>query len=254
MTIGALLGDLVALVVVVVLVGIAYQAIGNARDTRRFPPPGQMVDVGGYCLHIHSMGEGGPTVVFESALGGSSLSWALLRSDVAKLTRACSYDRAGLGWSDADPMPRTPQRIVKELHTLLINARTTGPYVLVGHSFGGLTARLYAAQYPEEVVGMVLVDPAHPSQRLQMTAEQRKRLETGARLSRRGAILARLGIARLTAFLVNAGALGIARFSVFLVSGAALNQTVERILTPVKKLPSVLWPNAKGELGAAEVF
>ena len=139
-------------------------------------------------------------------------------------------------------MPRTAQRIVNELHTLLTNARMEGPYVLVGHSFGGLTARLYAAQYPEEVVGMVLVDPTHPSQWLQMTEEQRKRLETGARLSRRGGILARLGIARLTAFLVSAGALGIARFSVSLVSGGALNQRAERILAPVKKLPSELWP------------
>ena len=89
---------------------------------------------------------------------------------------------------------------------------------------------------------MVLVDPADPSQWLQMTEEQRKRLETGARLSRRGGILARLGIARLTAFLVSAGALGIARFSVSLVSGGALNQIAERILAPVKKLPSELWP------------
>ena len=136
MTIGALLGDLVSLVVLVVLVGIAYQAIGSTRDNRRFPPPGQMVDVGGYCLHIHSMGEGSPTVVLESALGGSSLSWVLVRFDVAKFTCACSYDRAGIGWSDADPMPRTAQRIVNELHTLLTNARTKGPYVLVGHSFG----------------------------------------------------------------------------------------------------------------------
>jgi pimeloyl-ACP methyl ester carboxylesterase len=199
--------------------------------------------VGGYCLHMRSMGEGSPTVVFESALGGSSLSWALVCSDVAEFTRACSYDRAGLGWSDADPMPpRTAQRIVKELHTLLTNAGMKGPYVLVGHSFGGLTTRLYASQYPEEVVGMVLVDPAHPSQWLQMTEDQRERLETGVRLSRRGGILARLGIARLTAFLVSAGALGLARFSVSLVSGGALNQRAERILAPVKKLPSELWP------------
>src|SRR5713101_6164073 len=163
----------------------------------------------------------------------------------AKFTCACSYDRAGLGWSDADPMPRTAQRIVNELRTLLTNARTKGPYVLVGHSFGGLAVRLYAAQYPEEVVGMVLVDPTHPSQWLQMAEEQRKRLERGARLSRLGEILARLGIARLTAFLVSAGALGIARFSVSLVSGGALNQTVEHILAPVKKLPSELWPILK---------
>src|SRR5260370_31518806 len=93
-TIGALLGDLVALVVLVVLVGIAYQAIGGARDNRRFRPPGPMVDVGGYNLHIHSMGEASPTVVFESGLGGSSLSWALVRSDVAEFaefTRAFTY-------------------------------------------------------------------------------------------------------------------------------------------------------------------
>jgi len=90
----------------------------------------------------------------------------------AKFTCACSYDRAGLGWSDADPMPRTAQRIVNELRTLLTNARTKGPYVLVGHSFGGLAVRLYAAQYPEEVVGMVLVDPTHPSQWLQMTKDK----------------------------------------------------------------------------------
>ena len=160
---------------------------------------------------------------------------------MAKFTRACSYDRAGLGWSDADPMPRTAQRIVKELHTLLTNARMKGPYVLVGHSFGGLTARLYAAQYPEEVGEMVLVDPVHPSQWLQMTEEQRKRLETGARLSRRGGILARLGRARLTAFLVGAGALRIARFSVSPVSRGALNQRADHILAPLKKLPPELW-------------
>ena len=235
MSISALLVDLVAFVVLVVLVGMAYQTIGSARDKRKFPPPGQMVDMGGHCLHIHSIGEGSPTVVFESALGSSSLNWALVHSDVAKFTCACSYDRAGLGWSGADPMPRTAQQIVKEFHTLLTNARTKGPYVLVGHSFGGLTARLYAAQYPEEVVGMVLVDPADPSQWLQMTEEQRKRLETGARLSRRGGILARLGIARLTAFLVSAGALGIARFSVSLVSGGTLNPIAESILAPVKE-------------------
>src|SRR5258708_19501914 len=96
-----------------------------------------------------------PTVVLESALGGSSLSWALVRSDVAEFTCACSYDRAGLGWSDADPMPRTAQRIVNELRALLPNARTKGPYVPLAPSFQCLPVRLYSAQYPEDTVAMV---------------------------------------------------------------------------------------------------
>jgi|LGOV01.1.fsa_nt_gb pimeloyl-ACP methyl ester carboxylesterase len=148
--------------------------MGNSRDqtghdtrpspAHPYPPPGRLVDVGGYHLHINCSGEGKPTVVIDSGLGDFSLGWSLVQPEVAKFTRVCTYDRAGYGWSDSGPKPRTSQQIVKELHTLLANAGIEKPYVLVGQSGGGLNLRLYASQYPGEVVGMVLVDPAHEEQ------------------------------------------------------------------------------------------
>src|SRR6185437_4833919 len=102
----------------------------------RTQAPGTLVDVGGFRLHLHSEGDGAPAVIFDAALGGSSLSWALVQPRVAAFTRACSYDRAGFGWSDAGPMPRTASEIAKELHALLAAAGGKPPYILVGHSFG----------------------------------------------------------------------------------------------------------------------
>lgn len=128
------------------------------------PPAGGLVDVGGYRLHLACEGEGGPTVVMEAAIGETGLLWSLVQPGVAKMTRACVYDRAGLGWSDPSPKPRTPTVMAEELHALLAAAEVPGPYVLVGHSFGGLLVRLYAARYPREVAGLVLVDSAHEDQ------------------------------------------------------------------------------------------
>jgi pimeloyl-ACP methyl ester carboxylesterase len=123
-----------------------------------------LVDVGGYRLHIDCQGTGSPTVVMEAGLGDPSLVWALVQPQIAPLTRVCIYDRAGLGWSDSSPKPRTADIMVEELHILLKNAAIQGPYVLVGHSTGGMLARLYAHTYPAEVVGMVLVDAQHEDQ------------------------------------------------------------------------------------------
>jgi pimeloyl-ACP methyl ester carboxylesterase len=128
------------------------------------PPIGQLVDVGGYRLHLACQGEGSPTVVMEAAIGETGLLWSLVQPAVAKLTRACSYDRAGYGWSDPSPKPRTAGVMVEELHTLLDTAQVPGPYVLVGHSLGGLLVRLYAVRYPQQVAGLVLVDSAHEEQ------------------------------------------------------------------------------------------
>jgi pimeloyl-ACP methyl ester carboxylesterase len=149
--------------------------------TARYPPPGQMVDVGGYRLHINCQGSGAghgtPTVVMEAA--EFSLSWALVQPEVARFTSVCTYDRAGLGWSERSPNPRTAGNIVKELHSLLERAGVAPPYVLVGHSKGGLFVRLYAHEYPDQVVGMVLVDAAHEEQELRFP-------ESIARLNQRG--------------------------------------------------------------------
>ena len=139
-----------------------------------------MVDVGGYRLHINGQGpdpeHGTPTVVMEAA--EFSLSWALVQPEVARFASVWTYDRAGLGWSERSPKPRTARNIVKELHCLLERAGVAPPYVLVGHSKGGLFVRLYAHEYPHEVVGMVLVDAAHEEQELRFP-------ETVARLNQR---------------------------------------------------------------------
>ena len=142
--------------------GAIYQAIGTWRDRWRFPPPGRFVRVNARRMHIYVTGQGTPTVVFESGMGASCLSWTLMQPQVAQFTRAVSYDRAGHGWSDPAPEPRTAQQIAQELHRLLDAIGVPGPYVLVGHSFGGYVNMAFANMYRNEVVGMVLVDSVHP--------------------------------------------------------------------------------------------
>jgi len=152
-------GGLVGLLVLLTVAGFAYQTVALAQDRDAFPPSGQLVDVGGHQLHIQCTGTGSPTVVAESGFAGTSLDWSLVQPAVGETTRICTYDRAGFGWSDAGPAPRTSGRIVDELHTLLANAGIPGPYVVVGHSVGGLHALLFASRYPAEVAGVVLLDP-----------------------------------------------------------------------------------------------
>jgi pimeloyl-ACP methyl ester carboxylesterase len=125
--------------------------------------PGQLVDIGGSRLHLLSMGAGSPTVILDAGLGGFSLDWCLVQPEIAKLTRVVAYDRAGLGWSDEAPAasPRTGRHMMTELHTLLGEAEIPGPYIFVGHSLGGLNARLYVSLFPAEVAGLVLVDATH---------------------------------------------------------------------------------------------
>ena len=126
--------------------------------------PGQLVDVGGFRLHIHCLGKGEPTIVLDSGTGGFSLEWISIQRVMAKQTRICAYDRAGYGWSDMGPLPRTSKRIVNELHTLLTKSMIPGPYILAGHSFGGFTAQYFAKQYPQKIVALMLIDSSHPEQ------------------------------------------------------------------------------------------
>ena len=152
------LGWIVVLIIGLILLGYIYEPWAEARDAKAHPPPGQLVDVGGYRLHINCTGSGSPTVVVESGWGDSSAAWGWVQPEVAKTTRICTYDRAGMGWSEASPQPRTAREFAKELHTLLEKANEPGPYVLVGHSLGGYTVLVYAHDYPDEVSGLVLVD------------------------------------------------------------------------------------------------
>jgi len=138
--------------------GISYHAVEARADAKRFHKVGKLVDVGGYKLNILCTGQGGPTAILVSGLEVPAKEWQLVQPGIATFTRVCSYDRAGYGWSDAGPMPRTVSQIARELHALLENAGEKPPYILVGHSFGKNSVRMYHKLYPNEVAGMVLVE------------------------------------------------------------------------------------------------
>ena len=153
----AFLGLIVVLLALAVP-GAIYQAIATELAERPYPPPGEMVDVGGYSLHINCVGQGSPTVILDAGSGLFSAQWVRVQRQVSDTTRVCAYDRAGMGWSEMGPDPRDAKQITGELHTLLGKAGIEGPYVLVGHSFGGMYMQTYAARYPDEVAGVALVD------------------------------------------------------------------------------------------------
>jgi pimeloyl-ACP methyl ester carboxylesterase len=190
---GASLSSLLGLM----LVGYMYESRAEAADARTYPPPGQLVDVGGYRLHINCMGTGNPTVVIDAGLGDWSTTWGgYAQPEVAKMTRVCTYDRAGMGWSEAGPLPRDAAQFAKELHTLLQNAHIPGPYVMVGHSLGGLGVRVFVHDYASEVAGVVLIESMNPKQLTQST-EVQSQSESRLQPFSLQAMLARFGVARL---------------------------------------------------------
>ena len=143
-------------------IGVAVVlAVACAAATNNPPPPGQLIDIGGRKLHIHCTGDGSPTVIVENGGAAFSFDWELVQAEVARFTRICTYDRAGYAWSDVGPEFDTFDQASHDLHLLLTKADIHGPYVLVGHSLGGLLVRFYHATYPRDVVGMVLADSSH---------------------------------------------------------------------------------------------
>ncbi len=153
---------LIVLLLILPVLGFTYESIMSAGDAQRYPPSGQMIGVDGHKLHIHCMGEGNPTVILDAGGGLTSSSWAWIQPEIAQITQVCVYDRAGWGWSDPSPYGYSAVQNAKELHTLLINAGISGPYILVGHSLGGLYTRVYVQQFPDEVAGLVQIDASHP--------------------------------------------------------------------------------------------
>ncbi|HLO31474.1 MAG TPA: alpha/beta hydrolase [Anaerolineales bacterium] len=193
------LGASLAVLLGLLLVGYIFEPVAEAADAKAYPPPGQLVDVGGYRLHINCTGSGSPTVVIEAGLGDWSTSWGFVQSEVAKTTRVCTYDRAGSGWSEAGPLPRDAGQFAKELHTLLQNANIPGPYVIVGHSLGGLGVRVFVHDYPSEVSGVVLIESMNPKQISQLPTEERGQPNPQSRYYSVLTGLARFGVARLLA-------------------------------------------------------
>ena len=144
-------------------VGGGYETVAESVDATAYPMPGQLIDVGGHRLHLYCTGSGSPTVVLEPGLGEASLGMSWIAPAVAADTRVCVYDRAGRGWSEAADGPQDAAQTAADLHTLLERADIPGPYVLAGHSFGGLYVLTFAANYPDQVAGMVLLDSTAPA-------------------------------------------------------------------------------------------
>lgn len=190
---------LLALVAGLAAIGFTYQTAATALDRRAYPAPGQLVDVGGRQMHLYCAGaglDGRPTVILEQGGGGNTLAWFQVQPELAQFTRVCAYDRAGQGWSDPGPMPRDGAHIASDLHALLAEAGLPGPYVLAGHSYGGLFIRSFAAQYPADVAGLVLLDSAHPDQWTR-TPEGQAEYANQSRLYAGGRLLVRFGLLRL---------------------------------------------------------
>ena len=153
-----------AAVFVAIIATTGLQAVLSHLSLRDNPPPGSLVELNGRKVHVLCAGEGSPTVILEAGLPASSLTWMSVFSEIAELTRVCAYDRPGYGWSQPTTSPRTAETIVQELRVLLQSTDTQPPYILVGHSFGGLLMQLYATRFPNDFTGMVLVDSSHPDQ------------------------------------------------------------------------------------------
>ncbi len=179
--------------------GASCQYIGTKADADQYLPIGQMVDVGGYRLHmvdsavsdiinlydedLDTVAKNSQfTVVMDAGFSCNCLDWSLVQPEIARFARVVTYDRAGYAWSDVSPLDRTSKNIVAELRAMLKNAQIPGPYILVGHSFGGCNMQIYASQYPQEVAGLILVDSVHEDQMniLQPPALKYFQLLTGA--------------------------------------------------------------------------
>jgi pimeloyl-ACP methyl ester carboxylesterase len=156
------------LVVLIAAVGATYQWMATRRDLAATPPPGRLVDIGGHRLHLWCSGTGSPAVVLESGLGGASFDWGFVQPAVAAFTTVCSYDRAGMGYSDPGPFPRTTRRTADELTRLVDRAGINEPLILVGASIGGFTVRVFASEREQRVAGLVLVDASHEDQTMDL--------------------------------------------------------------------------------------
>ena len=224
-----------------VLVGTIYQRVGRSNDARRFPPFGRLIDIGGVSLHVYTIGEGTPPVVFEAGIAATSLSWQLVQPEIAKFTQTASYDRAGLGWSGASLQPVTVWHLADELRTVMNRADIPKPRILVAHSYGALVAIAYAVSHSSEIAGMVLVDPVATCEWGEPSESHLKTLRRGILLSRRGALLARLGVVRLALSLLSAGSQRLPKMIARASSGRSAAIT-DQLVGQVSKLPRELWP------------
>jgi pimeloyl-ACP methyl ester carboxylesterase len=219
-----------------------YQCLGARRDRRRYTSEGRWIDIGGKRkLYLVEKGSSGPTVLFEAGIAATNLNWFHIQEAVSRFASTASYDRGGLGWSSPCRTARTPANLAAELHQMLEGAGIKPPYILVGHSFGGLVMRRFALNFPEEVTSMVLVDPMRCEEWPPLNPGKQSEIDRGRKLFRFAIPAARIGVARL------------AVASLFLRSGLAAQQlagaagnggrhVLDRIKDEVGKMPREVWP------------
>jgi pimeloyl-ACP methyl ester carboxylesterase len=236
------LAILACLAAALVCAGLLYQWLGGLRDRRRFGKLGRWIDIGNGCrIYIREKGSGSATVIFESGIAASSLNWANIQEQVAAFATTISYDRLGLGWSSPCSAPRTPAHVAAELHKMLECAGVRPPYVLVGHSFGGQAMRRFSLEFPNEVAGMVLVDPMRLDEWPPLNPAKQAMLDRGQRLARTAIPIARFGVARLgvTSLLCREDRIWerLAR-----LGGDGAQYVMGRIAGELKKMPREVWP------------
>jgi len=233
---------ILSLIAALFAVGYLYQFIGSSRDRWRYTSPGRWVKIGrGQRLYVVEKGSGGPAVVFEAGIAATNLNWHYVQEQVARFTATASYDRSGLGWSSPCRTVRAPGNISVELHAMLESAGIKPPYVLVGHSFGGLVMRRYATMYPEDVAAVVLVDPMRCEEWPPLNPDKQFMIDRGRKLSSYAIPIARFGLARLavTSLLCRSG-----RLSGHLANAGGMGgrHVLKRVTDEVGKMPREIWP------------
>jgi pimeloyl-ACP methyl ester carboxylesterase len=221
----------------------------------KIPAPGRMVELGRRSLHLLEQGTGSPTVVLEAGIAASSISWCLVQKLVAEFTTVVSYDRAGFGWSDfsAENNSGFVLQTVQDLGLLLASAGLSGPFVLVGHSFGGLIVRLFQQLHPDRVAGMVLVDPVVRTEWRNPDQPTRRKLARGVMLSRRGAWLARIGVVGFVLRMLTEGRLGVPKLVARVTAGNGAG-VANRLVGEVRKMPPENWPAIAAQWSEARSF
>ncbi len=217
-------------------VQVILQLICARIDQKKFAPPGEMVGIPGAEMHVTRSGRGTPHVILEAGIAASSINWRPLQAELGELTTIWSYDRAGFGWSVAEKRSCTLKGITDDLHAMIKALNVPAPYILVGHSFAGYITRAYANRFPDELGGLVLVDPLTPEEWISPTPTQRWNLRGGIWFSRAGGVLAWLGVVRFCLWLLQRGKSRTPK-NVLAVFGPSATETVSRILRELMKLP-----------------
>ncbi len=220
--------------------GRRYERDGQVMDEALHPPPGEFVNAEGHRYHVRKLGQSGPAVIFEAGIGATSISWTLVDKRVAEFARVYNYDRAGYGWSPANQRPKVARDLMEQMRAVMNAAGAPLPRILVGHSFGGMMMRLYAAAYPEEVAGIVMVDALSPDEWFPLDFRRTLMLRRGVQLSRRGAWLAQRGIVRYALSKLEKGDSKWPRMFSWL-GGASGVGVQKRIAHQIQKLPVDQW-------------